>query len=85
MSKGRYGMAVKLFLKAFGLEPSLIHAVSLAHAYKKVGRYDRIEKIYRQLIDGNSGQKDIEAIENEFRALRLNSDIRSGKAGDNKT
>lgn len=85
MLKGRYMMAVKLFAKAFGLEPSLRHAISLAGAYEKVGRYDRIEKIYRQLIDDNSKQNDIEAIENQFKALRSNSNIRSGKAGDNKT
>lgn len=75
MLKGRYNMAVKLFTKAFGLEPSLRHAVSLAGAYKKIGRYDRIEDIYRQLIDDNAKQRDIEAIENEFKALRSNSNI----------
>lgn len=84
MSKGRYKMAVKLFAKAFGLEPSLRHAVCLAGAYEKVGRYDRIEKIYRQLIDENSKQNDIVAIENEFKTLRSNANIRSRKAGDNK-
>lgn len=83
MLKGRYRMAVKLFAKAFELEPSLRHAVSLAEVYKKVGRYDSIEKIYRKLIDDNSNQNDIEAIENEFKALRLNA--KSGKTGENKT
>lgn len=83
--KGRYTMAVKLFTKVFGLEPSLRHAICLAGVYEKVGRSDRIEKIYQQLIDNNSEQIDIEAIENEFKALRANSNIRSEKAGDNKT
>lgn len=85
MLKGRYKMAVKFFAKAFEFEPSLTHAVSLANAYKKISRYDRIEKIYRQLMDGNSEQYNIEAVENEFKTLRLGSNIRSGKAGDNKT
>jgi tetratricopeptide (TPR) repeat protein len=76
MLKDRYTLAVKLFAKVFGLEPSLRHAVSLAGAYEKVGRYDRIEKVYRQLIDDNSGKNDVEAIENEFRTLRSNSNIR---------
>lgn len=84
MLKGRYTMAVKFFARVFGLEPSLRHAVCLAGAYEKVGRYDRIEKIYRQLIDDNTKQNDIEAIENEFTVLRSNSNIRSGEAGDNK-
>lgn len=85
MLKGRYNMAVKLFTRVFGLEPSLRHAMSLAYAYKKTGRYDRIEKVYQQLIDDNSKQSDIEAIENEFKALRSNANISYGKAGDNKT
>jgi len=67
------------------LEPSLKHAVSLADAYKKVGRYDRIEKIYRQLMDDSSKQDNIEAIENEFKTLRSGANIRQGKEGDNKT
>lgn len=85
MRKDRHKRAVKLFEKAFGLEPSLKHAVSLADAYEKTGRYDKIEKIYRQLIDDNSKQHDIEAIEKEFKALRSNSNISYEKAGDNKT
>lgn len=85
MVKGRYRMAVKLFTKAFESEPSLKHAVCLAYACEKTGRYDRIETIYRQLIGDNSIQNHIEAIENEFKALRSNANIRSGKESDNKT
>lgn len=83
MLKGKHNMAVKLFAKAFGLDPSLKHAVSLAGAYEKTGRHDRIEKVYRQLIDDNPNQNDIKAIENEFEALRSNKNNRSNKAGEN--
>lgn len=85
MLKGRYSMAVKLFEKLFGLEPSLKYGVCLAGAYVKIGRYDRIEKIYRQLIDKNSEHIDIEAIDNEFKALRVNANKKSEKVGNNKT
>jgi len=77
--KGKYKMAVKLFERAFGLEPSLKHAISLAGAYEKAGRHDRIEIIYHQLINDHSQQNDIEAIENEFKALHLN--VKLGKKG----
>lgn len=83
--KGKYSMSVKLYAKVFELEPSLKNAVCLAGAYEKVGRYDRIEKIYKQLIDNNSEQIDIEAIENGFKEFRVNSNISSEKVGDNKT
>lgn len=69
MLKGRYSMAVKLFEKLFVLQPLLRYGVCLAGAYVKIGRYDKIEKIHRQLIDNNSEHIDIEAIENEFKAF----------------
>jgi tetratricopeptide (TPR) repeat protein len=72
MKKGRYRLASKLFSKAYGIEPLLIYAVSLACAYKEMGEYGRIEKIYRQLIDGSGSQADADAIRNEFKMLRLN-------------
>lgn len=56
--------------------------MSLAGAYEKTGRYGRIEKIYRQLIDDN--QNDIEVIENEFKALRPNDNNLYGEMGGNK-
>lgn len=71
MLKGKYKLAAKLFSKAYSIEPLLTYAVSLAGAYKKAGKYDRIEKLYGQLIDGNCVQMDVEAINNEFRTLRF--------------
>ena len=72
MLKGKYKLAAKLFSKAYSIEPLLVYAVSLAGAYKKVGKYDIIEKLYKQLIDDNHVQADVEAINNEFKTLRLN-------------
>lgn len=74
MRKGNYRLAAKLYSKAYSIEPLLMHAVSLAGAYKKMGKDDRIEKLYSQLIDDNQIQADAEAIKNEFKALRLKTD-----------
>ena len=70
--KGRYRLAEKLFTKAYSIEPLLKYAVGLASAYKKMGKFDRIEKLYIQLIDDNHIQADVEAINNEFKTLRMN-------------
>ena len=72
MLKARYKLAVKLFLKAYSMDPLLANAVNLAGAYVKVGNYDSIEKLYGQLIDGKPKKADLEAINNEFKTLRLN-------------
>jgi tetratricopeptide (TPR) repeat protein len=69
--KGRYNLAAKFFQKAYDTDPSLKHAVSLAGAYKQAGRYDRIEKLYIALVGGKPDQADIDAIDSEFRMLRL--------------
>lgn len=72
MLKRRYRLAAKLFSKTYSIEPLLTYAVSLAGAYKKMGGYDKIEKLYRQLIHDNHIQADVEAINYEFKTLRLN-------------
>ena len=72
MLKGKHKLAVKLFSKAYSIEPVLMYAVSLAGLYKKMGKYDRIEKLYKQLIDDSSVQSDVEAINSEFKMLRRN-------------
>lgn len=72
MTKGKYKMAVKIFSKVYSNEPSLTYAVSLAGAYKKMCKYDSIEKLYRQLIDSSNKQSDVEEINNEFKLLRIN-------------
>jgi len=78
MLKGRYNLAAKLFQKAYGIEPSLMHAVNLAGAYKEAGRYDRIEKLYLELISDKSRQADIDAIDSEFGKLRVDINGKSG-------
>lgn len=70
MQKGKYKLAVKLFSKAYSIEPLLKYAVSLAGVYKKMGEKDSVEMVYTQLIEAN--HLDIEAINNEFKALGLN-------------
>lgn len=77
MQKGRYNLAAKLYQKAYGMEPSLINAVSLAGALKKAGEYDRIEKLYLELIGNKSVQADVNAIDSEFDALRSVERIKS--------
>lgn len=72
MLKGKYKLSVKLFFKAYSIEPLLINAVNLASAYKKMGSYDNIEKLYGQLIEGKHKKADIEAINTEFKTLRMN-------------
>lgn len=72
MLKGRYSIAAKIYSKAYGIEPLLTYAVSLAGAYKKMGEYGKIEKLYKKLIDDNHIESDTEVIKNEFKVLRLN-------------
>ncbi len=67
--KGRYKLAVKLFLKAYDIEPLLVYAVNLAGVYKKMGKYDRIEKLYRQLLEDVRIRADVEVINTEFKTL----------------
>jgi len=72
MVKGRYKLAAKLFSRAYNIDPLLVYAVNQASAYKKMGKYDSIEKLYTQLIDGSHKKSDVEAINKEFKLLRLN-------------
>jgi len=71
MLKGKYKLAVKLFVKAYSTEPLLKHAVSLASAYKQLGKFDRIEELYKQLIESTRKKAEIEAINIEFKMLGL--------------
>jgi tetratricopeptide (TPR) repeat protein len=75
MLKGRYNLAAKLFSRAYSIEPLLTYAVSVANAYKKMDQYDKIEKLYHQLIEESSVQSEVEAIDNEFNMLRPNEKI----------
>lgn len=72
MLKGKYKMAEKLFTKAYSIEPTLVYAVNLASVYKKMDKFDNIEKLYSQLIDDDQNKVNIDAINNEFKNLRMN-------------
>ncbi|MEA4900742.1 hypothetical protein [Desulfitobacterium sp.] len=72
MRKRKYRLASKLYSKAFSIEPTLKHATDLSGAYKEMGKYDNIEKLYRRLIKDNPIQTDQKVIEKEFKSLRRN-------------
>ncbi|AHF08490.1 tetratricopeptide repeat protein [Desulfitobacterium metallireducens] len=75
LTKGKHNLAEKLYLKAYSMEPSLIYAVGLAEAYSKLGKYDKVEELYKQLLDTHPKKADAEAIEKEFKPLRLKEKI----------
>lgn len=75
LTKGKYSLAEKLYLKAYSMEPVLIYAVGLAEAYNKLGKYDKLEELYKQLIDANSKKADAEVIEKEFKPFRLKEKV----------
>ncbi len=67
--KGKYGLSIKCFLKAYSIEPLLKYAFPLAKVYKKLGKYDEVKKMYNQLLNTNSSQNNIDAINAEFVVL----------------
>lgn len=71
--KGKYKLAVKLFKKAYSMDPLLMYAVSLAGVYKKMGDFDRIVKLYKQLIEDSHLQANVEDINSEFKTLGLDA------------
>ena len=66
MLKSKYKLAAKLFAKAYSQEPSLVYAVNLAGVYKKLGSYDKIELLYRELLENSPKQADTDDINNKF-------------------
>lgn len=73
MHKGKYKLAVKLLSKAYNTEPQLKYAASLASVYKKMGRNDSVEKLYKQLIEADQSEANAEAVNKEFMTLRVNA------------
>lgn len=69
VKKGKYRLAVKCYLKAYEIEPLLKYTISLGRAYYKLGEHDKIKKLYRELIEKNSSQDNIDAINVGFGAL----------------
>jgi tetratricopeptide (TPR) repeat protein len=69
MKKGKYGFAVKCYLKAYNIEPLLKYRISLARAYSKQGEHDKIKKLYRELLDNHPSRDVMDAINVGFGAL----------------
>jgi len=67
--KGKLSLAVKCFLKAYNVEPLLDYAVGLARIYRKLGRHDKIEALYNELIANRSSKNTIDAVNNKFATL----------------
>lgn len=67
--KGKYGLALKCFLKAYTIEPLLKYGISLAKTYWKLGKYEKVEKIHKELMDNNTSEDAINAINIGFAAL----------------
>jgi pentatricopeptide repeat protein len=52
--KGSYRLAMKCYLKAYSIEPVIKNGVSLAKSYNKLGDYNKIKDLYKELMDNNS-------------------------------
>lgn len=83
MGKSRYKLAEKLFAKAYEIEPLLMYAVNLAGVYKKMDRDDKIEKLYRQLLD--DATVETEALNSEFKTLLVHKNDLGELDEDNNT
>jgi tetratricopeptide (TPR) repeat protein len=64
--KGHHWLASKCFFKAYGIEPLLKYGVSLAKSYNKLGKYEKIKKLFNDLMDRNTTLDIIEDIKVEF-------------------
>jgi tetratricopeptide (TPR) repeat protein len=67
--KGKYGLSIECFIKAYSMEPLLKYAFTLARVYKKLGKHDEVKKVYNQLVTSNSSQNNIDTINAEFVVL----------------
>jgi len=69
--KGKYGLSIECFIKAYSIEPLLKYVFTLARIYKKLGKYDEVKKIYNELVNSNPTptQKNIDTINAEFVVL----------------
>ena len=64
--KGLHWLARGCYFKAYSLEPLLKYGVSLAKSYSKLGNYDRIKTLYKELMNNNTSLDIIEDIKIEF-------------------
>lgn len=67
--KGKYGLSIECFIKAYTIEPLLKYAFTLARIYKKLGKHVEVKNVYDQLVRSNSSQAKIDAINAEFAGL----------------
>ncbi|MDF2989136.1 MAG: hypothetical protein K0R50_4646 [Eubacterium sp.] len=72
MLKGKFRFASKLFLKAFGMDPSISYAVSLAEAYTKMGKADEVMKLYNQILSSTHTETEILNLNKHFSMLGFN-------------
>ena len=68
-TKGKYGLSIACFLKAYSIEPLLKYAFALAKVYKKTDKFDEVKKMYNQLLNSNPTQNNLDAINAEFVVL----------------
>lgn len=64
--KGQHWLASECYFKAYSIEPSLKYGVCLAKSYYKLGKYEKIKKLYKELLDRNIALDIIEDIKVEF-------------------
>jgi len=67
--KGHHWLASECYFKAYSIDPLLIYGVSLARSYGKLGKHDKIKRLYKDLMDRNKSLDIIEDIKFEFAEL----------------
>lgn len=67
--RGHHWLASECYFKAYRIEPLLIFGVSLARSYDKLGKHDKIKRLYKELMDRNTSLDIIEDIKVEFAEL----------------
>lgn len=67
--QGLHWLARGCYFKAYSLEPSLKYGISLAKSYSKLGNYDKMKILYKELRNNNPSHEIIEDIEFEFMEL----------------
>lgn len=70
--KGNHRLALKCYYKAFSIEPLLKIGVSLAKSYNKLGQQEEIKNLYKQLVNNNMLQEDLNSIKIEFEEILKN-------------
>ncbi|HEX9060489.1 MAG TPA: hypothetical protein VF941_09940, partial [Clostridia bacterium] len=69
LSRKRYSLSIKCFLKAYNIQPLLKYAVIVGKIYKKLDKFDEIKKLHQQLVDSNPSRENIDYVNAEFKEL----------------